>query len=203
MFPCPCEWDCVPVRSLWISPGTLICSRELVKRRQADRESPMLRLWDQEIAGRKRVLTLVFPLFLNHWTYASAAFERSIPVVMLTAAFDVATCRFRGWKTPGNDPSGNSPWRGELVLRVEWVLHAKFKVVKTTVDFFFPNDIEKMSIFIYSFHILYRVHMSWLDLQCGREAKAAQGDEAEPRQMTPEVVAVRRSCASKVGCRWS
>ena len=34
--------------------------------------------------------------------------------------------------------------------------------------------------------------MSWLDLQCRREAKAAQGDEAEPRQMTPEAVAVNR-----------
>ena len=60
VFPCPCEWDCVPVRSLWISPGTLICSRELVKRRQADRESPMLR--DQEIAGRN-----VFWRLCSHW----------------------------------------------------------------------------------------------------------------------------------------
>jgi len=145
---------------------------------------------------KRRVLTLVFSLFLNHWTYASAAFERLVPVVMLTAAFDIATCRFRGWKTPGNDSSGNSPWRGESVLRVEWVLHATVKLVKTTVDFFskwYPKDVH-IHLFIphsvQGAHVLARFAMSSWGQSCtGRWGRATSDD---PRGCGRETTAVAR-----------
>ena len=67
--------------------------------------------------------------------------------LLCSLVFDVASCRFRGWKTPGNDSSGNSPWRGGSVLRVESCMPQAGENYSSL----FSNDIQKMSIFVLIF----------------------------------------------------